>query len=150
MKRIGSVETNYHIYQKKLGSYMIVFLSEKHSVSLVNFEWCDFMSEETLAFKADLVIDGVMVGYCKNDGQGGCADYYGYNDWNLTNKAAEEIGKMENYCFPKMNLSLSDVIDNIASLMVTLITSNIKSNTMALCVVNEIQKRADHYRKKYS
>lgn len=150
MKRIGTVENNFHIYQKKLDSYMVVFLTENHSVSLINFEWCDFMSEETLAFEADLVIDGVIVGGCRNDGRGGCADYYGYNNWDLTNKAEEEIIKMENYCFPKMKLSMSDVIDNMANLMVTLITSKIRSNVMALCVIEQIQKQADYYREKYS
>jgi hypothetical protein len=150
MKRIGTVENNFHIYQKKLGSYMVVFLTENHSVSLINFEWCDFMSEETLAFKADLVIDGVIVGECRNDGHGGCANYYGYNNWDLTNKAEEEISAMEDYCFPKMKLSLSDVIDKIANLMVTLITSKIRSNVMALCVIEQIQKQADYYRNKYS
>lgn len=150
MKRIGTVENNFHIYQKKIGSYMVVFLTENHSVSLTNFEWCDFMSEETLAFKADLVIDGIIVGECRNEGRGGCADYYGYNNWDLTNKAEEEIRTMEDYCFPKMKLSLSDVIDNIANLMVTLITSKIRSNVMALCVIEQIQKQADYYRDKYS
>ena len=150
MKRIGTVENNFHIYQKKIGSYMVVFLTENHSVSLTNFEWCDFMSEETLAFKADLVIDGIIVGECRNEGRGGCADYYGYNNWDLTNKAEKEIRTMEDYCFPKMKLSLSDVIDNIANLMVTLITSKIRSNVMALCVIEQIQKRADYYRDKYS
>lgn len=150
MKRIGTVENNFHIYQKKLGSYMVVFLTENHSVSLTNFEYCDFMSEETLAFKADLVINGIIVGECRNEGSGGCADYYGYNNWDLTNKAEEEISTMENYCFPKMKLSLSDVIDNIANIMVTLITSKIKSETMALCVIEQIQKEANYYREKYS
>lgn len=35
------------------------------------------MSEETSCFVADLYIDGKKVGYCKNDGHGGCTDIHG-------------------------------------------------------------------------
>lgn len=39
-------------------------------------------SEETALFNADLVVNGITIGYAKNDGRGGCTYYhvYGKND----------------------------------------------------------------------
>jgi hypothetical protein len=52
------------------------------------------MSEETNAFVADLHINGKKVGCCKNNGQGGCTDYYGNSkEDNEIIRQAEEYYK---------------------------------------------------------
>jgi hypothetical protein len=51
------------------------------------------MSEETNCFIADLYINGKKVGYCKNDGRGGCTDYHGDSKENN-----QIIREAEAYC----------------------------------------------------
>lgn len=46
-------------------------------IELKKISFNERMSEETNCFIADLYIDGKKVGYCKNDGRGGCTDYNG-------------------------------------------------------------------------
>jgi len=58
----------------------------KPIITLKNFKMNDRMSEETLCFSADLLVDGKNVGYVTNHGHGGCHDYrFKPNaDWNFT------------------------------------------------------------------
>ena len=46
-------------------------------IELKKISFNERMSEETNAFTADLYINGKKVGYCKNEGHGGCTDYRG-------------------------------------------------------------------------
>jgi hypothetical protein len=46
-------------------------------IELKKIQFSERMSEETNCFVADLYINGRKVGYCKNDGRGGCTDYRG-------------------------------------------------------------------------
>jgi len=46
-------------------------------IELKRISFYERMSEETNCFAADLYINGKKVGECKNDGHGGCTDYYG-------------------------------------------------------------------------
>jgi hypothetical protein len=46
-------------------------------IELKKISFNERMSEETNCFVADLYINGKKVGYVKNDGRGGCTDYYG-------------------------------------------------------------------------
>jgi hypothetical protein len=46
-------------------------------IELKKISFYERMSEETNCFAADLYINGKKVGECKNDGQGGCTNYYG-------------------------------------------------------------------------
>lgn len=48
------------------------------NIELKRIHFSERLSEETNAFTADLWIDGKKVGYCKNDGRGGCTDIHGY------------------------------------------------------------------------
>jgi hypothetical protein len=48
-------------------------------IELKKISFSERMSEETNAFTADLYINGKKVGYCKNEGHGGCTDYRGDN-----------------------------------------------------------------------
>jgi len=45
-------------------------------IELKNIKFSEALSEETNAFTANLYINGKNVGYCKNQGQGGCTDYH--------------------------------------------------------------------------
>ena len=49
-------------------------------IELKRIEFSERLSEETNAFAADLYINGKKVGYCKNNGHGGCTDYRGYTN----------------------------------------------------------------------
>jgi len=44
-------------------------------IELKNVKFSEAMSEETNAFTANLYINGRNIGYCKNQGHGGCTDY---------------------------------------------------------------------------
>jgi len=61
-------------------------------IELKKISFYERMSEETNCFAADLYINGKKVGECKNDGQGGCTDYYGSTPENN-----QLIREAENY-----------------------------------------------------
>ena len=86
-------------------------------IELKKIEFSERMSEETNCFIADLYIDGVKAGECKNDGHGGCTDYYG-----IEKRQTELIRQAEEYCktLPdidygtfKIKNSLEHVIDQL-------------------------------------
>ena len=135
MKEIGVVENNYHILQKNVRTYIVEFRVGTHTISLANFEWYERMSEETNAFCADLILDGIKVGECSNEGRGGCANYHAYGNWELAREIEKEVCEVENYCFPSMKLNLYDVIDNIASIMVCFIANKTTTTTKAKAIV---------------
>lgn len=78
-------------------------------------------SEETICFKGELYLDGKKVGYCENDGHGGCTNYYGIETYH-----SEDIKRMEDYCktLPKVKYGnnewkqtlggvIDDIVDNV-------------------------------------
>lgn len=146
MKEIGVIENNYHILQKNTRTYLVEFRVGTHTISIDNFEWYERMSEETNAFCGDLILDGIKVGECSNEGRGGCANYYAHGNWDLANKIEKELREVENYCFPSMKLSLYDVIDNIASIMACFQANNITKLSDANKLVNYLQKQSEKYR----
>jgi hypothetical protein len=63
-------------------------------IELKKISFNERMSEETNCFVADLYINGKKVGYVKNDGRGGCTDYYGDSkEANQVIREAEEYFK---------------------------------------------------------
>lgn len=146
MKEIGVIEGNYHILQKNARTYLVEFRVGTHTISLANFEWYERMSEETNAFCADLILDGIKVGECSNEGRGGCANYHAYGNWELAREIEKEVCEVENYCFPSLKLNLYDVIDYIASLMVTFIANKVTTYNKAVMVINYLQMQADKFR----
>lgn len=149
MKEIGVVENNYHILQKNARAFVVEFRVGTHTVALDNFEWYERMSEETNAFCADLILDGIKVGECSNEGRGGCANYHAYGNWDLAREIEKEVCEVENYCFPSMRLNLYDVIDNLASLIITFKCNRVTSVAKAKAVILEIQRMANKYRNHY-
>jgi len=86
-------------------------------IELKKISFYERMSEETNCFAADLYINGKKVGECKNDGRGGCTDYYGSSPEN--NKIIRDAEayfktlpkvKAEGYDF-EYQPSLEDAID---------------------------------------
>lgn len=71
-------------------------------IELKRISFNERMSDETNCFVADLYIEGKKVGYCKNDGRGGCTEYHG-------NTKADNVllAKAEEYCktLPKIRSS---------------------------------------------
>jgi hypothetical protein len=146
MKEIGVVENNYHILQKNVRNYLVEFRVGTHTISIGNFEWYERMSEETNAFCGDLILDGIKVGDCSNEGRGGCAIYHAFGNWELAREIEKEVCEVENYCFPSMKLNLYDVIDNIASIMVFFIENKVTTHAKAVAVATYLQTQADKYR----
>ena len=150
VKEIGIVENNYHFVQTKPRKFDVVFRIGEHSVSLANFEFNERMSHETYAFSAELILDNVNVGDCSNDGNGGCANYHAFENRDLARKIATEISEVACYCFPKLKMSLEDVIDQLASFIITLQKYKVTTITRAKMVVANLNKEADYYRKKFA
>ncbi len=62
-------------------------------IELKRISFNERLSDETNCFVADLYIDGKKAGECKNDGRGGCTDYYG-----IEKQTTDIIEKAEEYC----------------------------------------------------
>ena len=86
-------------------------------IELKSIKFSEAMSEETNAFTANLYINGKNVGYCKNQGHGGCTDYN-----SNTPEDRKVIQEAEAYCkaLPKtkwkgmeFDQSLESVIDQL-------------------------------------
>lgn len=62
------------------------------------------MSQETDAFTADLYVDGKLAANCKNDGQGGCTDFYTYGcEKGLLHKAEDYCRTLPPYLYTHGN-----------------------------------------------
>lgn len=78
------------------------------AITLKRFQHYPRMSEETTAFNADLVHEGVVVGTAKNDGHGGCTFIY------LNDKGRSISTLVEANNLPEGNdASLTDIVDNL-------------------------------------
>src|SRR5882672_7853638 len=62
-------------------------------IELKNIHFSERLSEETLAFAANLYINGTLAGRASNQGHGGPTDYHGINM-----KGVELIKEAEAYC----------------------------------------------------
>ena len=149
MKKVGVIEEHYNVYMDR-NKVIIRFEVDNHSVAIENFEYYERMSEETIAFSGDLILDGINVGDCSNDGKGGCANYRAFKNWDLAREVESSIANVECYSFPKLKLNLFDVLDSIANMIVAFKDNNVKTITKAKIVATELQKIADKYRTKYA
>jgi hypothetical protein len=89
-------------------------------IELKNVKVNEAFSEETTCFIADVFINGKKVAHAKNDGRGGCTDYYPYEGQRELLNLAEDFCKR----LPKEKVdfggtihefaqSLESVIDNL-------------------------------------
>ena len=72
----------------------------KTKVEIKNVVHATNMSEETNAFTADLWVDGKKTGGAKNDGRGGCTDYWANgkvvdNQWEVDATASARLKQAE-------------------------------------------------------
>jgi hypothetical protein len=115
------------------------------------------MSEETNCFRATLVLDGKSIGEAYNEGHGGCAHYHCFGNtpeetqshYALVRDVSRLIEEVEDYCFPKHKLILCDVLDGLASYMLTFQENNVVTLVKAKAVISYMQERADMYRERY-
>lgn len=157
MKKIGTIENNYHVYQKTTKTFLIQFEVGGHTISFADFKFCEWMSEETNCFRATLVVDGKPIGEAYNEGHGGPAYYHCYggtpeetqSNYALVRDVSRLIEEVEDYCFPKHNRSLCDVLDGLAAYVLTFQENNVVTRTKAIAVVAYLQKKADEYRERY-
>lgn len=63
-------------------------------IELKKIKVAEHMSDETTAFTAELFVNGIHIGYVKNDGRGGCTDYH--NNPDITSKNL--LRNAEDYC----------------------------------------------------
>lgn len=78
------------------------------AITLKRFQHYPRMSEETIAFNADLSYEGANIGTAKNDGHGGCTFIY----LNEKGRAIPAIVEANN--LPEGNEdSLTDIVDNL-------------------------------------
>ncbi len=69
-------------------------MTKNFKIELKNLRIYDKMSEETIAFTADVYVNGKKVAYAKNEGCGGCTYYHSYpNADRALLKAAEDYCK---------------------------------------------------------
>ena len=62
-------------------------------IELKQIKYSDWASEETSCFQANIYLNGKKVGFCNNDGKGGCTSYNRINGVSY-----EVIHEMETYC----------------------------------------------------
>jgi hypothetical protein len=62
-------------------------------IEIRNIKIAPFLSEETIAFTADVYVGGVKTAYAKNDGQGGCTFYNAYENKRELLAEAEAYAK---------------------------------------------------------
>lgn len=62
-------------------------------IEIKNLKFYPEMSEETNAITCDLFVDGKKVGFCRNDGHGGCTDYTAFDGKQSILLSAENYAK---------------------------------------------------------
>lgn len=83
-------------------------------IQLKRIEFSERLSDETNAFTADLWINGKKVGYCKNDGQGGCTNYNGYTseDNKVIVDAEKHFKALPKVYYEKHNFHYQPTLEN--------------------------------------
>ena len=62
-------------------------------IELKNIKYSEWGSEETACYQGNIYLNGKQVGYCSNDGKGGCTNYN-----RIPNVDYKVIQDMEEYC----------------------------------------------------
>lgn len=147
-KTIATIEEIFNVINEG-GNIRIECAVGGHTISITDFEYYERMSDETSCFVGTLVLDNIPVGECRNDGRGGSA-YYHSTNWALAQEIDTLLKGIPNYCFPKLNRSLDEVIDNLAEIIINFQLNKATTEKKAIAVANMLQKSADNYKKMYS
>jgi len=89
---------------------------------LKNFKHYPRISEETIAFSADLYIDGVKAASCENTGKGGCTNIRPYQDKRELLKEAEKYAASlptKEYDFMNEHFSTAQSVESIVDDLVS-------------------------------
>lgn len=117
MEKLITLERDFHFYNDG-GKFICQFELDGNVVSMKKVVVHEDMSEETLCFTADVYFNGKKVGVAKNNGCGGCANFYGTDDeyvkdfYQFSNGV---IPKQNKYCFPKWKMNMFDMLDYLAN-----------------------------------
>jgi hypothetical protein len=86
-------------------------------IELKNVKVNQAFSEETTCFIADIFVNGKKVAHAKNDGRGGCTDYYPYEGQR------ELLAQTEKFCseLPKQEIVLGDTTHRFKQTLETII-----------------------------
>ena len=79
-------------------------------IELKNLKINQAFSEETTCFMADVFVNGKKVAHAKNDGRGGCTDYYPYEGQRELLNLAEDFCKR----LPKEKVDIGGTIHEFA------------------------------------
>jgi len=83
------------------------------AITLKRFQHYPRMSEETIAFNAELVHDGVVVGSAENGGHGGCTSIH-LNDKGRNTPSVVEASRLPEFSDGKFNEdSLVNIVDEL-------------------------------------
>lgn len=147
MEKIGTFENNYVVYQtgKK---FKVVFEHEDFKVEISRLQVFEAMSEETLAFIGEFIINGKHIGSCDNGGKGACANIRCNYSNTLFMSFYKSLSTCEDYCIPKFKLSPYDIADHLACHQN--IFNTVKSVKEAKATIDWLQQEADKYRKMYA
>lgn len=148
-KTIATIEEIFNVINEG-GNIRIECAVNGHTIGIADLDYYERMSEETNCFVGDLVLDGNIVGECRNDGRGGSAYFNAGSNWELARDIDTLLKGIPNYCFPKLKLSLDEVIDNLAEIMINFKLNNATTEKKALAVAKMLQDTADKYKKMYS
>jgi hypothetical protein len=103
-------------------------------ISLANVKVSRSLSEETLAFTADVRFDGQKIGDARNDGRGGQARVHIYGQYRA--QVAEYVATLPAYDlgFGPHGWTLADLVDHLASVVdaTNEITRKAKRNAVLL------------------
>ena len=147
MKTIGKIQNNFYVVQISPKKFNVEFRTNKYVIKIHNFKCDDDLSEETLAYKGDLIINNDKIGVVSNDGQGGGANIVVYKKYHSNYKEViQELKEIENYCFPS-NYDMESVMDELSALLSLIRTNDtITRVEESISMANTV---ADEYRKKF-
>lgn len=94
-------------------------MTAKPIITLKKIKSLASLSEETIAYTADLYVDGVLLGYVSNHGQGGADEFYPakgktYNDYMEADKRIKET-------YPKSKVFGMELDESLESLCQTIV-----------------------------
>lgn len=150
MKEIGIIEDCYHVMQSSPRKFVIEFQLEDYRLSIEKLEINERMSEETMCFSADLVLNGKVIGICSNRGHGGYAEFHLYEYNADFNELTYKVRNVPDYCFPRQTLIIYGVIDALACFTATFKDNDVKTITKAKAVMNILNKEANKYREQFA
>ena len=148
MKKIGTFDGGFTVYADSKGKMVVVFEYKDYTVSLSGFEAFEAMSEETLAFASQFMINGTHIGNCSNHGCGGCADVHAYYSRELYNKFVAELSSYEDFSFPRSKMSIYDLIDRLAEYQN--IFRRIRTQKAAKQEIGYLQMEAEDVRREFA